>query len=154
RTGFEFSDCVVDDARLVIANAIGAREKGAKICPRTRCAAARRDNGRWELVLQAGGKRETARARALINASRPWVMRVLETVVRRPSQVKARLIRGSHIVLPRLHAHDRAYLLQNDDQRLVFAIPYAGDFTLVGTTEMETKGDPTHSSASAEEILY
>ncbi len=152
--GFEFSDCVVDDARLVIANAIGAHEKGAEICPRTRCVTARREDGRWHLVLQAGGGREIATARALVNAAEPWAARVLETVLRRPSRIRIRLVKGSHIVVPRLHAHDRAYLMQNDDRRLVFAIPFAGEFTLIGTTEIDVLGDPTHAAASAEEILY
>jgi glycerol-3-phosphate dehydrogenase len=152
--GFEFSDCVVDDARLVIANAIGAREKGAVIRTRTRCAAARREGGRWHLILQKAGGRETATARALVNASGPWSAHLLETVLRRPARVRVRLVKGSHIVVPRLHAHDRAYLMQNDDQRLVFAIPFAGHFTLIGTTEIDVAGDPTHAAASAEEILY
>ena len=152
--GFEFSDCVVDDARLVIANAIGAREKGAEIRPRTRCVTARREDGRWHLVLQACGKREIATARSLVNAAGPWVARVLETVLRRPSRIRIRLVKGSHIVVPRLHAHDRAYIMQNDDRRLVFAIPFAGDFTLIGTTEIDVSGDPTYAAATAEEILY
>jgi glycerol-3-phosphate dehydrogenase len=152
--GFEFSECVVDDARLVIANGIGAREKGAVIRTRTRCAAARREGERWHLILQKAGGRETATARALVNASGPWAAHLLETVLRRPARTRVRLVKGSHIVVPRLHAHDRAYLMQNDDQRFVFAIPFAGDFTLIGTTEIDVAGDPTHAAASAEEILY
>jgi glycerol-3-phosphate dehydrogenase len=152
--GFEFSDCVTDDARLVIANAIGAREKGAVIRPRTRCVAARREDGLWHLVLQSGGKRETVTARALVNAAGPWVARVLETVLRRRPGAHVRLVKGSHVVLPRLHAHDRAYILQNDDRRFVFAVPFADDFTLVGTTEIELLRDATEAAASSEEILY
>ncbi len=150
----EYSDCVTDDARLVMANAMSAREKGASIRPRTRCVAARREDGLWQLVLQSRGKRETCAARALINAAGPWVGSVLDTVLRAPSNYKVRLVKGSHMVVPRLHAHDRAYLMQNDDGRVVFAIPYAGNFTLIGTTDVEYKGDPTGVSASAEEILY
>ena len=152
--GFEFSDCVADDARLVIANAIGAREKGAVIRPRTRCVAARREDGLWHLVLQSGGKRETVTARALVNAAGPWVAHVVETVFRRRPRAHVRLVKGSHIVLPRLHAHDRAYVLQNDDGRLVFAIPFAEDFTLVGTTEVEVPETAIESAASSDEILY
>jgi glycerol-3-phosphate dehydrogenase len=152
--GFEYSDCVTDDARLVIANAIGAREKGADIRTRTRCAAARREDGRWHLVVQSGGKRETVTARALINAAGPWVARVIETIVRRRPGGHARLVKGSHIVLPRLHAHDRAYVLQNDDGRFVFAVPFADDFTLVGTTEIEVSSDTSEVAASSDEILY
>jgi glycerol-3-phosphate dehydrogenase len=152
--GFEYSDCVTDDARLVIANAIAAREKGAVIRPRTRCVAARREDGLWHLVLQSGGKRETVTARALVNAAGPWVARVVETVLRRRPGAHVRLVKGSHVVLPRLHAHDRAYLLQNDDRRFVFAVPFADDFTLVGTTEIELPRDATEATASSEEILY
>jgi glycerol-3-phosphate dehydrogenase len=152
--GFEFSDCTVDDARLVLANAIGARAKGATIRPRTRCVTARREDGRWHLVLQSGGKRETATARALVNAAGPWVARVIETVARQRSRVPLRLVKGSHIVLPRLHAHDRAYLLPNDDGRLIFAVPFANDFTLVGTTEVDVPDTSPEVAASSEEILY
>ncbi len=152
--GFEFSDCVTDDARLVIANAIGAREKGAKICPHTRLVSARREGDRWQLVLQIAGRRETVTARALVNAGGPWVGRINETIIRRPSRHKIRLVKGSHIVVPRVHAHERAYFLQNDDGRLVFAIPYQDQYTLIGTTEVDVTGDPEQASASAAEILY
>src|SRR6185295_10427194 len=152
--GFEFSDCVTDDARLVIANAIGAREKGATIRPHTRLVSARREADRWQLILQAAGRRETVTARALINAGGPWVARINENIIRRPSRYKVRLVKGSHIVVPRLHAHERAYFLQNDDGRLVFAIPYQDQYTLIGTTEVDVSGDPGQASASADEILY
>lgn len=150
----EYSDCITDDSRLVIANAISAREKGAAIRTRTRCVAARRENSLWQLVLQSGGKRETCSARALVNAAGPWTGRVLDNVVRQPSKNKIRLVKGSHMVVPRLHAHDRAYVMQNDDRRMVFAVPFAGNYTLIGTTDIEFNGDPTQVSASAEEILY
>jgi glycerol-3-phosphate dehydrogenase len=152
--GFEYSDCIADDARLVVATAIGAREKGAVIRPRARCAAARREDGRWHLVIQSGGKRETVTARALVNATGPWVARVVETVLRRRPGAHARLVKGSHIVVPRLHAHDRAYVFQNDDQRFVFAVPFADDFTLIGTTEVELPSNTSEVAASSEEILY
>ncbi len=154
RTAFEFSDCIVDDARLVIANAISAREKHATIRTRTRCVAARREDGRWQLVLQSGGQRQTATARALVNAAGPWGGHFVENVVRRPARTRLKLVKGSHIVVPRLHAHDRAYILQNDDGRLVFAIPFARAYTLVGTTEVPISGDPAQVVASADEILY
>lgn len=152
--GFEFSDCATDDARLVVTNAIGAREKGAVIRPHTRLTAARREYDHWQLVLQAAGRRETVTARALVNAAGPWAARISETVLRRPATHKVRLVKGSHIVVPRLHAHERAYFLQNDDGRLVFAIPYQEQFTLIGTTEVDVVGDPGQISASADEILY
>jgi glycerol-3-phosphate dehydrogenase len=153
-TGFEYSDCVADDSRLVIENAIGAREKGAKIRSHTRLVAARREGEYWQLVLQAAGRRETVKARALVNAAGPWVARVNETMIRLSSPTKIRLAKGSHIVVPRLHAHERAYLLQGDDGRLVFAIPYHDRYTLIGTTDTNFTGDPGEISASADEILY
>lgn len=153
--GFEYSDCITDDARLVIANAIGAREKGAAIRTRTRCVSARREDGRWQLVLQTGGgNREIVTARALVNATGPWVARTQETILRQKVATRVRLVKGSHIVLPRLHAHDRAYILPNDDERFVFAIPYGGDFTLVGTTEVEVSEHSTEATATSGEILY
>jgi len=153
-TGFEYSDCVADDSRLVIANAIGAREKGAKIRPRTRLVAARREGEHWQLVLQAAGRRETVKARALVNAAGPWAARINETIIRLPSRTKIRLAKGSHIVVPRLQAHERAYLLQAYDGRLIFAIPYQDRYTLIGTTDTDFSGDPGQVSVSAEEILY
>jgi glycerol-3-phosphate dehydrogenase len=152
--GFEYSDCTTDDARLVIANAIGAREKGADIRPHTRLTAARREDDRWQLILQAGGARQVVHARALVNAGGPWAARINEIVVRAPSKRKIRLVKGSHIVVPRLHAHERAYFFQNDDGRLIFAIPYQDEFTLVGTTEVDVGDEPGYPSASADEILY
>jgi glycerol-3-phosphate dehydrogenase len=152
--GFEFSDCITDDARLVITNAIGAREKGAKIRLHTRLVSARREGEHWHLILQAAGRREAVTARALVNAGGPWAARINETIIRCPSRHKIRLVRGSHIVVPRLHAHERAYFLQNDDKRLVFAIPYQGQYTLIGTTEIDVAGDPEQAVASADEILY
>jgi glycerol-3-phosphate dehydrogenase len=152
--GFEYSDCVTDDARLVVANAIDARERGADIRTRTRLVSARRIGERWELVIAQGAKRETCQARALINAAGPWAANVIETIVKGVKPVKLRLVKGSHIVYPRLHAHERAYVLQNDDGRVVFAIPFAEKYTLIGTTDVETSGDPAHAAASADEIQY
>ena len=149
--GFEFSDCVTDDARLVISNAIGAREKGAKILPHTRLVSARREGDLWHLILQSGGRREAVTARALVNAGGPWAGRINEIIIRRPSRHKIRLVKGSHIVVPRLHAHERAYFLQNDDNQLIFAIPYQDHYTLIGTTEVDVAGDPENASASADE---
>jgi len=154
RTAFEYSDCVTDDARLVVANAMGAREKGAVIRTRMRCVSARREEKFWQLVLQSGGKRETVAARTLVNAAGPWVARVLENVLRQTPPTGIRLVKGSHIVLPRLHAHDRAYVFPGDDRRIVFAIPYADNFTLIGTTDIEVPAHEANVTASSEEILY
>ena len=152
--GFEYSDCVADDARLVIANAIDARERGADIRTGTRLIAARRADRHWELVLGSRGERETVIARSLINAAGPWLGRVLDIVVKGSADVALRLVKGSHIVYPRLHAHERAYVLQSSDGRVVFAIPFAENYTLIGTTDVEFTGDPTEVTASADEINY
>lgn len=152
--GFEYSDCATDDARLVIANAIDARERGADIRTRTRLVSARRAGHEWELVLAAGAGRETVTAKALINTAGPWAGKILDTIVKAHSNVKVRMVKGSHIVVPQLFGHGRAYLMQNDDRRVVFAIPFAGRFTLIGTTDVEFEGDPTHAAASAEEVQY
>lgn len=152
--GFEYSDCVTDDARLVIANAIDARERGADIRTRTRLVSARRAGQRWELVIGEGAKRETLYARALVNAAGPWAANVLDTNIKGVAHVKLRLVKGSHIVYPRLYSHDRAYVLQSDDRRIIFVVPFGEKYTLIGTTDVEISGDPAHATASAEEIRY
>jgi glycerol-3-phosphate dehydrogenase len=152
--GFEYSDCVVDDSRLVIANAIGAREKGATIRPRTRLVSARREGEYWQAVLQTAGRRDTVRARVLVNAAGPWAGRVNEILLRLPVRKKIRLAKGSHVVVPRLHAHERAYILQAHDGRLIFAIPYLDRYTLIGTTDIDVSGDPAEAAPTADEILY
>jgi len=153
---FEYSDCRVDDARLVILNALDARARGATIRSRTRCVAAECQAGLWNLTLECAdtAARWSATARVLINASGPWIGSVMRQVIgsRRPAPV--RLVKGSHIVVKRLFEHDRAYMLQNPDGRLVFAIPYERDFTLIGTTEQDYAGDPSAAAADASEISY
>lgn len=153
-TGFEYSDCMADDARLVVANAIDARERGADIRTRTRLVSARRSGQRWEIGINSGTSHETIHARALVNAAGPWAANVIETIVKGVKPVKLRLVKGSHIVYPRLYPHDRAYVLQNDDRRIIFVIPFGEKYTLIGTTDVEISGDPGHASASAEEIQY
>lgn len=152
--GFEYSDCTTDDSRLVLANAVGAREKGATIRTHTRLTSARREGEHWRLILQSGGARQTATARVLVNAAGPWAARLNETIFRLPVDHAIRLVKGSHIVVPRLHAHERAYFFQNDDGRLIFAIPYQDQFTLIGTTEVDVGEEPEMPFASAEEIIY
>ncbi len=153
RFGFEYSDCQVDDSRLVILNAVDAAERGAAIRTRTRCTRADRSD-LWRLVLNARGHREVVTARVLINAAGPWIGQVAETVLRLPGPGRVRLDKGSHIVVRRLFDHDRAYIFQAPDKRVVFAIPYERDFTLIGTTDIEFRGDPGAVGASAEEITY
>ncbi len=153
-TGFEYSDCWVDDARLVALNAVDAAERGAVIRTRTRCSRADREGRHWRLALNARGRHEAMTADVLVNAAGPWVGLTSETVLRLPGAAKVRLVKGSHIVVRKLFEHDRAYLFQNADGRVVFAIPYEDEFTLIGTTDIDYHGDPTAPAASAEEITY
>ena len=154
--GFEYSDCWVEDTRMVVLNARDAADRGALIAPRTRCLSATREDGAWTLLLQdAGtGARRELRARALVNAAGPWVAEVLRTVLRSNAPSTVRLVQGSHVVVPRLYEHDRCYIFQNADDRIFFAIPYEQDFTLIGTTDHDYKGDPAAVHATADEISY
>jgi glycerol-3-phosphate dehydrogenase len=152
--GFEYSDCCVDDARLVVLNAVAAAEKGASIRTRTCFERAERRDGLWHITLNARGKLEEITAHALINASGPWIGQVNDCMPDDTSRLKVRLVKGSHIVVKQLFDHDHAYIFQNTDGRIVFAIPFERDFTLVGTTEMDYTGDPALATASAEEINY
>jgi len=151
--GYEYSDCFADDSRLVVANAIGAAEAGALILTRTRCTRVDRSDA-WQLILNARGRREVVTARVLINAAGPWVDTVAETVLRQSPQRHLRLDKGSHIVVPRLYDHERAYILQAADARVVFAIPFEHDFTLIGTTDRNFSGDPAAVAPTGEEIEY
>lgn len=153
--GFEYSDCWVDDARLVVVNAIAARERGAHVHTHTRCLGARRSKGLWHLHLErADGARLSLRARALVNAAGPWVEQFLHEGLQRPASQHLRLVQGSHIVVPRLHDGEQAYILQNEDGRIVFVIPWLQRFSLIGTTDREFHGDPAHVTISETEIDY
>jgi glycerol-3-phosphate dehydrogenase len=136
---YEYSDCWVDDARLVVLNARDAAARGAVIAPRTRVVSARRNGGHWQadLIDADTGARRTVTARMLVNAAGPWVAPVIEDTINMPCPAPIRLVRGSHIVTRRLFDHDRAYFLQGRDGRIVFAIPYEQDFTLIGTTDAD-----------------
>ncbi len=153
RYGFEFSDCQADDSRLVVLNALDAAERGAVIRTRTRCVRAERHD-EWELVLNARGRREVTSARVLVNAAGPWIGEVADTVIRRPLPAPVRLVKGSHIVVRRRFEHDRGYLLQAADGRVVFVLPFAQDFTLIGTTDENFVGDLYSPAPDAAEILY
>lgn len=153
--GFEYSDCSVDDARLVVLNAMAARENGAHIHPHTRCVSARRSKGLWHLHLERrDGSLYSIRARALVNAAGPWVDRFLREELRQKPPYGIRLIQGSHLIVPRLYDGEHAYILQNEDRRIVFAIPYLRQFTLIGTTDREYQGDPAQISISEAETDY
>ncbi len=156
RTGFEYSDCWVDDARLVLLNARDAADKGADINTRTKVIAARREGDLWAVDVQhlASGETETIAARMLINAAGPWADRVLGTIEGRGNDHNVRLVKGSHIVVEKLFDHDRCYIFQNPDGRIIFAIPYEDDFTLIGTTDQDYEGDPADVAISSEELSY
>lgn len=135
---FEYSDCWVEDSRLVALNARDAEQRGARILTRTRVASARVAGGVWEAEVEdAEGRRETIRARAVVNAAGPWAGEVLRGALGLPPRERIRLVRGSHIVTRRLFDHDRCYFFQGRDGRIIFAIPYETDFTLIGTTDVE-----------------
>ncbi|MGU9979506.1 glycerol-3-phosphate dehydrogenase [Phreatobacter sp. HK31-P] len=154
--GFEYSDCRVDDARLVVLNARDAADRGAVIRTRTRAVAAAREDGLWRVTLEdrATGGQETVTAKALVNAAGPWVESFLTGVAGTTPPAKVRLVQGSHIVVPRIFDHDRAYIFQNSDNRIIFAIPFEQDFTLIGTTDQDYAGDPAAVKASDAEIAY
>jgi len=155
RKGFVYSDGWVDDARLVVLNAIDAAGRGARILTRTRCIDARRSADHWQIRLEdSSGQRRELRARALVNAAGPWAAQFLGEAAHQPQPKALRLVKGSHIVVPRLFAHDHAYIFQNPDKRIIFAIPYEGDFTLLGTTDVEHNGPVGEARIDAAEIAY
>ncbi|MCG6858803.1 MAG: glycerol-3-phosphate dehydrogenase [Salaquimonas sp.] len=156
RRGFEYSDCWVQDSRLVALNARDAAERGATIAVRTRCLGARREGGLWQLTLEdvETGDVNDIMAHALVNAGGPWVDQIIRERIGVTSSEHIRLVRGSHIVVPRLFEHDRAYIFQNADNRVIFAIPYEEDFTLIGTTERDHHGPPGEAVCTPEEAEY
>lgn len=156
--GFVYSDAWVDDARLVALNALGAKELGADIRTRCKVIAARRNTEGWQVTLQDSRLQEsTVFARCLVNASGPWVSSFLSEQIQ-PGMAKAqhaiRLVQGSHIVTRKLFNHQYAYIFQNPDQRIIFAIPYMDQYTLIGTTDLEYKKDPDQVRISESEIAY
>ncbi|MEP9348732.1 glycerol-3-phosphate dehydrogenase [Xanthobacter sp. KR7-225] len=153
RRGFEYSDCVADDARLVVLTARDAADRGADIFTRTEVVGARREGALWALTVEGGGQRWRVMARALVDAAGPWAGEVLEALDVNAA-AHLRLVQGSHIVVPRLYTHDRAYIFQNADGRIVFAIPYESEFTLIGTTDRDFSGRPEEVRASPEEVAY
>ncbi|MCA1748246.1 MAG: glycerol-3-phosphate dehydrogenase [Parasphingopyxis sp.] len=148
--GFVYSDCWVDDARLVIANALDAREKGAEIVAGTELLSARREGDVWRAEISDG---RTVAARAIVNAAGPWVCEVLSTRLGLTSNSALRLVRGSHIVVPRLYVGDHAYILQQPDRRVVFAMPFMDRFTLIGTTDVPVE-QPGDAVIDAHELDY
>lgn len=152
--GFIYSDCRVDDARLVVMTAMSAREQGAKVLPRTACVRAEREQGEWRVHLVCGSENLDVRVHAIVNAAGPWVKDVLNEHLGQPSSEAIRLVKGSHIVVPKRYEGEHAFILQNDDRRVVFMIPYERDYTLIGTTDIPVEGGPGDPSASGAEIEY
>ena len=141
--GFEYSDCWADDARLVVLNARDAADLGAVIAPRTRCVNGKREGGLWTLTLvdELTGRLSKITARTLVNAAGPWVNEVLRSVLETPPPAAIRLVKGSHVVVRRLFEHDKCYIFQNIDRRVLFVMPFERDYTLIGTTDLDYRGD-------------
>ena len=156
RLGYEYSDCWVDDARLVVLNAQQAARHGADIRTRMRCVAARRVDARWEVDVAPsdGGPTEQIAGRAVVNAAGPWVSKVLADVIGARTVDRIRLVKGSHIIVDKLYDHDRCYIIQNRDGRICFVIPYERRFTLIGTTDEDYAGDPSRPEITPPEIAY
>jgi len=156
-SGYSYWDCWADDARLVVLNAMAARESGADIRTRTRVIGLCQANGRWSIEAQHDAGSITIAARALVNAAGPWVdsvAQIAEADPRRNLPPRIRLIKGSHIIVPRIAGADDAFLLQNSDGRVVFALPYEGSFTIIGTTDVPFDADPASVTISEQEIDY
>ncbi len=156
RQAFEYSDCWVDDARLVVLNARDAADRGADIRTRERVTGVSKDGGRWTVQVrnEASGSVETILAKLIVNAAGPWVDRVLSTAAGKNDARNVRLVQGSHIVVNKVFEHDRSYIFQNADGRIIFAIPYEQDYTLIGTTDRDYEGDPKDVAITPEETAY
>ncbi|MGB9150989.1 MAG: glycerol-3-phosphate dehydrogenase [Burkholderiales bacterium] len=155
KKGFVYSDGWVDDARLVVLNVLAAQESGATIMTQTSCLSAQIENNKWRATLQLGsGETKIIQARAMVNAAGPWAGKFLQHNLSRADAHTLRLVKGSHIVVRKLFEHDYAYIFQNADKRITFAIPYENDFTLIGTTDVEIAGEPDTAKIDADEIRY
>jgi glycerol-3-phosphate dehydrogenase len=153
---FEYSDCWVNDARLVVLNAMDAKARGADIFTRTRLVSARRSGDGWDIELQPDDGKATrqVRARLIVNAGGPWVDDILRESIGQNKAGNVRLVQGSHIVIRRKFEHHKAYFFQNSDERIFFAIPYEQEYTLIGTTDQDFEGDPSDVKISDAEIDY
>ncbi|MEO9826299.1 MAG: glycerol-3-phosphate dehydrogenase [Paracoccaceae bacterium] len=154
--GFEYSDCWVDDARLVVLNAIAARESGAEILTRTACTSLRQQDGHWVARVENkhSGQTRDIHARAVVNAAGPWVNDVIGRVAGSNSSRSVKLVKGSHIIVPKFWEGAQAYLVQNTDKRVIFINPYEGDKALIGTTDIAYEGDPNDVSVDQSEVTY
>ena len=154
--GFVYSDAWVDDARLVVLNAMDAAERGARVLTRWRCVTATRDGDHWRVTLRStvDGSERSIKARGLVNAAGPWVSDFLDNAVRLKRHRTIRQVKGSHIVVPKLFDHECAYIFQNTDKRIVFAIPFEHAYTLIGTTDLGYEGDPGAVEITDKETRY
>ena len=154
KLAFEYSDCWVDDARFVVLNARDAADKGASISVRTKVNAVRREGDGWRVEMAGEAGPRTIQARLVVNAAGPWVDDVINAAMGEAEKRHVRLVQGSHIVVKKLYEHERCYFFQNSDGRIFFAIPYEDDFTLIGTTDRDYKGDPAKVAITPEETDY
>ncbi|MBN3262475.1 glycerol-3-phosphate dehydrogenase [Pectobacterium brasiliense] len=156
KQGFEYSDCWVDDARLVVLNAQEVAKRGGEVRTRTKVTRARREQGVWivDAVDSLTGETFTCRAKGLVNATGPWVKEFFDDGLQLKSPYGIRLIKGSHIVVPRVHNQPQAYILQNKDHRIVFVIPWQDDYSIIGTTDVEYKGNPHDVKIDDNEVGY
>ena len=156
RKAYEYSDCWVQDSRLVVLNARDARARGARILTRNKVISAQRHPEFWEITVedQACGREQVFKARALVNAGGPWVEDIVRDKVHLNSSEGVRLVRGSHIVTRKLFDHGKCYFFQGEDGRIIFAIPYETDFTLIGTTDQEHDGSPANARCTDAERDY
>ncbi len=153
--GFAYSDLATDDARLTLLNAVSAAQFGAQVMTRTKLVGARREGGEWRAVLQAAdGTQQECAAHILVNAAGPWTVEVRRAIVGDAGPESLRLVKGSHLVVPRLYAGEQAYLLQNEDGRIAFVIPFEEDYSLVGTTEVPLAAPDASPRIDAAETDY
>ncbi len=154
KVAFTYADCATMDSRLTVLSALDASEKGATILTRTECVRVRREGDGWLAELQTEQGTRLVKARAMVNAAGPWVADFISGPMGAVARYKVRLVQGSHIIVPKLFDHEYAYIFQNSDNRIVFAIPYENDFTLIGTTDLEYIGDPAEVRATDDEVAY
>ncbi|RZU99663.1 glycerol-3-phosphate dehydrogenase [Spiribacter vilamensis] len=156
KKGFMYSDCWVQDSRLVVLNCMDVEQRGGKVMPRTRCTGAERGNDEWSVQLTdtVSGNVHNVRSRSVVNAAGPWVAKFLGSATEVDNKKDVHLVKGSHIVVPKMFDHEDSYLFQNTDGRVIFAIPYEQDFTLIGTTDVAYEGNPAEATASHDEIQY
>ncbi|WP_413284753.1 glycerol-3-phosphate dehydrogenase [Vibrio sp. MA40-2] len=156
KKGFEYSDCAVDDARLVVINAKLAEQKGAEIHTRSKCIGAQRQADGWIVDIEntLTGEVSQVKTKALVNAAGPWVDKFFDKQLKMASPRGIRLVKGSHVIVPKMYPEHHAFILQNQDNRIVFVLPYLDDYSVIGTTDVEYTGDPSKVEIDQDEINY